>query len=111
MKLKVSNEFGEEVLELTRKATTRRFIGNQLVSAKPCWLLSVCMEPTDPDAVSEVKLLNGETDRAECLLYLKSRYAHVDHNGAFPKYFNRGMFSVCVTGADGCTIQFLEDSP
>ena len=110
-KLKVSNEFGEEILELSRKATTERVIGSRVVSAKPCWLMSFCVEPTDPDAVYELKLLNGETSAAECLYYIKGRYAHADHGNHIPIYFNRGLFSACVTGADGCTLQYLVDSP
>ena len=111
MKLKVSNEFGEEILELSRKATTRRFVGDQRVSSKPCWLLSCIVEPTTATNLSELKLLNGETSAAECLLYIKEQYSHKTHIGSVPMYFNRGIFTVCVTGADGCTLQYLEDSP
>lgn len=111
MKLKVSNEFGEEILELSRKATTERVVGSRKVTDKPCWVLSVLIEPTSAANLSEVKLLNGETSVSECLLYIKEQYSHSTHTGSVPLYFNRGLFSACVTGADGCTIQYLEDSP
>jgi hypothetical protein len=107
----MSNEFSLAILEISRKATTERVVGSRKVTDKPCWVLSTLIEPTSAENLSEVKLLNGETSASECLIYLKERYAHPTHNGPFPIYFNRGLFSACVTGADGCTIQYLEDSP
>jgi len=111
MNLPIKNEYAEGILELTRLATTMRVIASQVVCIKPCWLLSVVIEPTNAGAVSLTHLRNGNLLTSDILISLGSQYAHPTHNGPFPIYFNQGLFVEFNTNIESVTAQFLEDSP
>ena len=109
--LPIKNEFASGLLEMSRLAFTERVATDRVVSAKPLWLLSACIEPNDVDDKYTVKLRNGETATSEFLYYLKGRYSHTDLNMNYPIYFNRGLHIELVTNADAVTVQYLVDSP
>jgi len=109
--LPIKNEFASGLLELSRLASTERVTSSRMVSAKPCWLLSCCVEPDDAEDKSEVHLINGETSGGEIIYSLKAQYAHADHGTPVPIYFNRGLYINLADNADGLTVQYLVDSP
>lgn len=109
--LPIKNEFGAGVLELARLATTEHITASRKISAKPVWLFCCVVTPSAVDGGAIVYLRNGETDAAEKLYDFRGQYSQLTHNGPFPIYFNRGLYIELSTGAQGVTVQYLQDSP
>jgi len=109
--LPIKNEFASGLLELSRLAITERVTSSRMVSSKPVWMITCCVEPDDAEDKSEVHLINGETSGGEIIYSLKAQYAHSDHEHGIPVYFNRGLYVNLADNADAITIQYLVDSP
>jgi len=109
--LPIKNEFASALLELSRLASTERVDSSRMVSAKPLWLLSACVEVDNAEEKSQVGLINGENSSGLVLYKLKAQYAHTDHGTPIPIYFNHGLYVNLVDNADAITVQYLVDSP
>jgi len=98
-----------ELLKLAKEASVEYVTGSRAVTAKPCWILNVIVDPTDATLVTQGYLRNGEMIASEILVGLASQFSHPTHIPAFPLYFNRGLFVELNTNIAGVTVQYIND--
>jgi len=104
--------YAKAMLELSKQCITEYVTSSRMVTAKPCHVFSIVVDPTDAAAATKVYLRNGETSVSDILLGLGAQYSHVTHVGHTPIYFNKGLYVDLAIGGDnedGVTVQYLID--
>ena len=98
-----------EILKISKEASTEYVTASRSVTAKPCWIFNVIVDPTNATLVIQGYLRNGEMIASEILVGLASQFSNPTHIPAFPLYFNRGLFVELNANIAGVTIQYLVD--
>lgn len=98
-----------EILKLSKEAITEYVTSSRKITAKPCWVFLVLLNPEDAALVSQAYIRNGETSSSEIILAPASQFGYNNPIGPIPVYFNKGIYVDLDTNITGMTIQYLLD--
>jgi len=102
--------YKDGVLDLAKALITEYILTpGRRVTAKPCYIFNVIVNPANAGLPSLVNLRNGETSVSEILVGLGAQRSHVTSLGRFPMYFNRGLYVETPTNVTAVTVQYLEE--
>jgi len=98
-----------EILKISKECFTEYVTASRTVTAKPCWVFNVIIDPINAILVTQCYLRNGEMLASEILVGIATQFSNPDHIGGFPMYFNKGLYVELNTNLTGMTVQYLVD--
>ena len=98
-----------EILKISKECFTEYVTASRTVTAKPCWVFNVIIDPINAILVTQCYLRNGEMLASEILVGIAAQFSNPDHISGFPMYFNKGLFVELNANIAGVTVQYLVD--